>query len=175
MTTELLDLLRRRRSVRVYQARPVEKEKLSAILEAVRAAPSAGNLQAFEVIVIESQERKAALARAALDQQHVAGAPVLLVFVADPARSASKYGGRGNDLYARQDATIACAHAQLAATALGLGCCWVGAFYPDVIRQILNAPTGLEPVALLSIGYPAEQPDATDRRPIDDLVRWEGF
>jgi len=80
--------------VRVYQARPVEKEKLSAILEAVRAAPSAGNLQAFEVIVIESQERKAALARAALDQQHVAGAPVLLVFVADPARSASKYGGR---------------------------------------------------------------------------------
>jgi nitroreductase len=175
MTMELLDLLRRRRSVRVYQTRAVEKEKLSAILEAVRAAPSAGNLQAFEVVVVETAERKTALAGAALDQQHVAGAPVLLVFCANPGRSASKYGGRGSDLYARQDATIACAHAQLAAASLGLGCCWVGAFYPEVIRQILKAPTGLEPIALLSIGYPDEEPLPVERRPIDDLVRWETF
>jgi len=172
---DLLDLLKRRRSVRVYESRPVEKEKLAAILEAARAAPSAGNLQAFEMVVVESSERKALLARAALDQQHVASAPVLLVFVANPARSASKYGGRGSDLYARQDATIACAHAQLAATSLGLGSCWVGAFYPEVIRQILNAPSSLEPVAILSVGYAAEEPAATERRPLEDLVRWETF
>jgi nitroreductase len=172
---DALELLRRRRSVRVYEARPVEREKLAAILEAARAAPSAGNLQAFEMVVVESPDRKQALSRAALDQQHVASAPLLLAFFASPARSASKYGGRGSDLYARQDATIACAHAQLAATALGLGCCWVGAFHPEMIRKILNAPPGLEPVALLSIGYPAEDPAPTGRRSIEELVRWESF
>ena len=126
-------------------------------------------------MVVESSTGKIALAQAALDQQHVAGAPVVLVFLANPGRSASKYGGRGGDLYARQDATIACAHAQLAATALGLGCCWTGAFHPEVIRQIVRAPTGLEPVAMLSIGYPAEEPAATGRRAIEELVRWESF
>ncbi len=170
---ELLEILKRRRSVRVYQDRPVERDTHLAILEAARAAPSAGNLQAFQLVVVQDSANKHELSHAALDQKHVESAPAVVVFFADPGRSAT-YGARA-DLYSRQDATIACAHAQLAATALGLGCCWIGAFYPDTIRQLLKAPAGLEPVALLTVGYPAEQPVATERRPLDEMVRWEGF
>ena len=113
-----------------------------------------------------------ALARACGDQPYVAQAPIVCVFCADPARSAVSQGARGASLYCIQDATIACAYAQLAATALGLGSVWVGSiFEPESIRDTLGLRAEERPVALLPLGYPAETPRPTSRRLLRDLVR----
>jgi len=117
---EFFEVIGRRRSVRAYSAKPVEEEKLKRIFEAATLAPSAGNLQAYQVHVFRKQDKKEALARAAFDQTFMIEAPVCLVFCADPARSASKYGERGAELYCVQDATIAGTFAMLAAADMGL-------------------------------------------------------
>lgn len=160
-----------RRSIRAYQRKTVEPDKIDALLETVRLAPSAGNLQAYKVAVIEDAGTKQGLARAAFDQAFVAQAPAVLVFCADPPRSEAIYGSRGATLYALQDATIAAAHAQLAAAALGLATCWVGAFDEVAVAQVLAAPAPLRPVAILPFGYPAERPARLPRRRLEDLVR----
>jgi nitroreductase len=167
---EFFEVLKRRRSTRAYAAKPVEAEKLRKILEAANAAPSAGNLQAYEIYRVTGPQKKRALAQAALHQDFVASAPEVLVFCAHPARSAARYRQRGVRLYALQDASIACTFAMLAATALGLASVWVGAFDDDAVSQAIQAPRGHIPVAILPIGYAAETPELTLRRPLDDLV-----
>lgn len=108
-----------------------------------------------------------ALAGAAGNQECVAAAPPALVFCAHPARSAPRYGERGKHLHALQDATIACTFAVLAATALGLGSVWVGAFDEDAVARVITAPKTVIPVAILPIGYAAEKPASTPRRQLD--------
>ncbi len=168
---EFFEVLKRRRSTRAYKSKPVESEKLRQILAAANAAPSAGNLQAFEIYHVTDPQKKRALAQAALDQDFVASAPELLVFCAHPARSATRYRQRGVRLYAVQDASIACTFAMLAATALGLSTVWVGAFEDDAVSKAIGAPDTHVPVAILPIGYAAETPELTLRRPLEDLVR----
>jgi nitroreductase len=147
----------------------VEAEKVLQVLSAANAAPSAGNLQGYEIFRVTRDKQRTALARAALDQYFVSQAPVVLVFCANQARSAAKYGERGARLYAVQDATIACAFAVLAATALGLGTVWVGAFDDAAVQRVLDRHD-LLPVAIVPIGYPAEEPEPTARRSLADLV-----
>jgi nitroreductase len=95
---------------------------------------------------------------------------LVLVFAAHPARSESKYKDRGARLYSVQDATIACCFSMLAVTALGLATVWVGAFNDEAVRKVIGAPQGIVPVAMLPIGYTAEEPVVTSRRSLDDLV-----
>lgn len=166
---EFQELIRARRSVRAFEDRPVEAEKLNAILEAANLAPSAGNLQAYEIYKVTSARVRAALARAA-DQPFVAQAHVVLVFFANPGRSARKYGARGRNLYALQDATIAAAYAQLAITDLGLASVWVGAFNDAAVTAAVGAPGDWVPVAILPIGYAAESPAPSPRRSLSELV-----
>jgi nitroreductase len=168
---DYFDVIANRRSVRAYQPKPVEPEALARILEAANRAPSAGNLQAYEIVVVREAAARARLARAALGQDFVAEAPLALVFCADAWRSAAKYGDRGRSLYGIQDATIAATHALLAATALGLGSVWVGAFDDRAVAEVIGAPDHARPVAILSIGYPGESPRPTGRRDLKDLVR----
>lgn len=167
---DYFEIVNRRHSTRAFKADPVEPEKMEAILEAANAAPSAGNQQAFEIYRITSPARKAALAQGCYSQQYVAQAPEVLVFCSHNVMSAQKYGTRGEQLYSLQDATIACAYAQLAASAQGLGSVWVGAFKDQVVWETLGSPAGMEPVAVLPIGYPAEPPMVTARRPLASLV-----
>ncbi len=169
---EFFKVLQERHSIRAFAERPVEPEKLQALLEAANCAPSAGNLQAYKIYVVTRLTTLKALMRAAFEQKFVAQAPVVLVFCADPRRSASSYGERGATLYSVQDATIACAYAQLAATALGLGSVWVGAFDEDAVRKALDISEELVPVALLPVGYAAESPQITPRRTLDELVQY---
>jgi nitroreductase len=166
----LFETINARQSVRAYQAKPVEPEKLQTVLKAINQAPSAGNLQAYQVYQVEDQSLKRGLAQAALGQDFVAQAPVVLVFCAVAARAA-RYGRRGAELYCLQDATTAVAYAQLAATALGLATCWVGAFDDEAVIRALNLSKGERPVAILPIGYAAESPPRTPRRSLADLVR----
>ncbi len=168
---DFFETIRLRRSVRAFRSEVVEPKHLNAILEAANLAPSAGNLQGYEIHLVRAAATRRALARACLEQMFLAQAPVVLVFCADAARSGAKYGRRGEELYSVQDATIAAAHAQLAAAALGLGTCWVGAFDEAEVARILGLRSGLRPVAILPVGWPAESPPPTPRRTLSDLVR----
>ena len=156
--------------MRAFKDQPVEEEKIQKILKALNSAPSAGDLQAFEVILVKEQAQKEALLEAGLRQQFLKQADFILVFLTNAKRSA-KYGERGAKLYCLQDATIACAYAQLAATAQGLASVWVGAFDEKDVVKALEIKAGLTPVALLPIGYPAESPEKTPRRELSDLVK----
>ena len=167
---DLFEVIKKRRSVRAFEKRVIEEEKINVILEACNAAPSAGNLQAYEIYLIRSEEKLRELAQAALGQDFIAGADFALVFCAHPRRSAIKYGNRGSELYCVQDATIASAYAQLAATALGLGCVWVGAFDDARGLQVIGAPQALRPIAIIPMGYSAELPQATPRRGVNRLI-----
>jgi nitroreductase len=167
---EFFEALRMRRSVRAYEDRPVEEEKLQRILAAANSAPSAGNLQAYEILVVRAKTMKEALAQASCNQTFIAQAPVLLVFCAHPRRSEVKYGQTGGDFFALQDATIACAYSELAAAALGLGTVWIGALDAPKVIQITGIPPAWKPISLLPIGYRAQMPTPTSRRHLDHLV-----
>ncbi len=167
---DFFDVLRARHSIREFSTRNVANTELKKILSAADAAPSAGNLQSYEIVAIRDPERKAALARAAFGQDSIASAPVILVFCADPKSSAAKYADRGADLFCIQDATIAASYAQLSATALGLASVWVGAFDEKAVRNIVG---GLKPICILPVGYAAAKPEITSRRRLDELVHQE--
>jgi len=169
---EFFEVVDKRRSIRAFTNKPVEPERLQAILEAANRAPSAGNLQAYEIYVVTRRVTLRALADASLGQEFVAHAPIALVFCAHPARSSGKYGRRGESLYSIQDGTIACAHAHLAATALGLASVWVGAFDENAVRKALGLGDDLLPVAILPIGHPGERAEATTRRPLAGLAHY---
>lgn len=169
---DFFEVVHKRQSVRKFTAQQVEEDKLNRILEAVNRAPSAGNLQAYRIFVVKDPKTRQLLAQATGNQECIAQAPVVLVFCAEPMRSAARYGARGEQLYCIQDATIACNYAQLAATALGLSTVWIGTvFDPETIRESLSIKEDLWPIALLPIGYPAEIPKYTSRRPLAELVR----
>lgn len=171
---DFFETVRHRHSVRKYLSdRPVEEQKLHAILEMACAAPSAGDLQSYHIAVVRDPAKRKALAGAADGQAFISEAPVCLVFCADPARAESRFGERGRRLYAVQDATIAAAYAQLAVVAAGMASTWVGYFDATEIARQLQLPAGTEPVALLSVGYPAELPESTPRRPLGDVVAYK--
>lgn len=141
--------------MRDFQSREVEPDKLREILEAAESAPSAGNLKAREFIVVRDEKTKNKLAKAALDQDFVAASSVVLIFFAVPSRSARKYGQRGQNLYALQDATIAASFAWLQAIALNLSACWVGAFDEEEAKEILNVKENWQPICIMPMGYEA--------------------
>lgn len=147
------ELFQKRHSIRRYKDRAVEEEKLKEILAVANSAPSAGNLKAREILVVKRKKIREMLAQAALKQNFVAVAPIVLIFCAVPERSAKKYKQRGRELYALQDATIAASFAWLQAVDLGLAACWVGAFKEDEVERILGLDKSLRPIVLLPIGY----------------------
>ncbi len=170
---DFFETVRHRHSIRKYQPdMPVETEKLHAILEMACAAPSAGDLQSYRIIVVRDLAERQALVHIAREQAFIAEAPVCLVFCADPARSATTFGERGATLYALQDATIAAAYAQLAIVAAGMGSTWVGYFDENQVRAALGLEPELVPIALMSLGYPAELPEPSSRRRLGEVVAW---
>lgn len=168
---DFFQTVRQRHSVRKYQSdMPVEQEKIHAIIEAACAAPSAGDLQSYKIVMVSSDKHRQALCKAVKDQSFISEAPVCLVFCTDASRAEQEFGQRGRELYAIQDATIACAYAQLAVVAAGLGSTWIGYFDSSEVKKALAVENNLEPVAILSLGYAAETPELTSRRPIDQVL-----
>jgi nitroreductase len=159
-----------RHSMRKFSDVPVEDDKLHKILETANKAPSAGNLQGYEIFVVRKQEQRQELVKASWDQNFLAEAPVVLIFCANPARSAERYKQRGIELYSIQDATIGCTFAMLAAKALGLDTVWVGAFDEAEVIRIAGIPVNLRPVAMLPIGYAGKMPSIRPRRDLRDLI-----
>jgi nitroreductase len=164
------DLVSTRHSVRAFEDKPISDDVMQKILNATVCAPSAGNLQSYRIFIVIKKEIKRQLASAAHNQDFVGDAAALFVFCADPATSSSEYGVRGAELYCIQDATIACTFAQLAAHSLGLGTVWVGSFDEVELSEILRIPQHLKPVAMLVVGYAAEKPEITPRKPLGEVI-----
>jgi nitroreductase len=166
----VLEAINARQSIRAYEPRDIEPGKVEAILKAANQAASAANLQAYQIYIVRKQATKDALAAAAAGQKFLATAPVVLVFATDPGRSAAKFGRRGEQVYAMQDACAAVCNAMLAAVELGLGTCWVDAVDEAAAGKAINLPASLRAAVILPIGYPAETPPRTSRRALADLV-----
>ncbi len=170
---DFFETVRHRRSIRKYQTdTPVEAEKLNAVLETACAAPSAGDIQAYHITVVHNEQIRKKLAEAASRQQFLSEAPVVLIFSAEPVRSAARFGERGAKIYALQDATIAAAYAQLAVAAAGMTSTWVGDFNEQQVREILGLEADQIPLSLLSVGYPAEVAELSPRRHLDEIISW---
>jgi nitroreductase len=172
---QVIDLMRTRYSVRAFADRAVSRETLLTVLEAARFAPTACNNQPWRMLVVQESATRTALATC-YPQAWLATAPVILVCCAEPAKAWCRRDGKN---HADIDVTIAVDHLTLAATEAGLGSCWICAFDAVKVRQLLQMPASLDPVALLPLGYPA--PEATpnsrhsQRKPMDELVQWERF
>lgn len=167
---EFEDVLKARRSVRKFKDGEVPDEKIWKILELANSAPSAGNLQAFRVVIMKDKNIREGLSEAALGQSSVAEAPVDLIICAVPEESAVKYGNRGKELYSVQDATIFAAYIQLAATSLGLSSVWVGAFDEGEVGEVLRLEENIRPIAIISLGYPAEKPARKGRKSLKEII-----
>lgn len=157
-----------RRSIRSFLSRPVEEEKLMAVLDAGRQAPSARNLQDWKFVVVKDPATRKSLAEAARNQEFVGQAPVVIV-----ACGTSDYVMTCSQPAYIMDVTIAVDHMTLVAFSLGLGTCWIGAFYEEKVKHILGIPEQVRVVALLPLGYPAQTPKPTPRKKVDEILAYE--
>lgn len=166
---EFQELIAKRYSVRAYQPEPVEEKKLQQVLAAACLAPTAHNNQPFQFIVLRTAGREEELKRI-YRRDWLCRAPLVIVACAVAAEGWSRMDNKN---YGEVDTTIAMDHLILAAANLGLGTCWIAAFDPQALREILGLPEGIEPVALTPIGYPADRPSAKKRKPLQELVRYD--
>lgn len=166
---EISEIIVNRYSVRAYQSKPVEANKLNQVLEAARLAPTAANRQPFQVIVINTQGREDAL-RKIYNRDWFVQAPLVICVVATPQSGWTRYDGAN---YTQVDAAIAMDHMILTATNLGLGTCWIAAFNPEAARTVLELPDQVEPVVFTPLGYPADEPKEKIRKTLTELVRYE--
>jgi nitroreductase len=171
-SSDFLSFLTGRSSVREYDNDPVPDEEIDYLLRCASTAPSAGNLEAWDVIVVTEEDTRMALAEAAFGQTHLEQAPVIFAVCSNYVRSMSRYGERGI-LYALEDATIACTYMMLAAHARNLHSCWTGAFDDTVVREILDLPQHIRPIALLAVGKGHPPGQSTERMATGEHVHRE--
>lgn len=166
----VMEAIKNRCSVRSYQDRPVEKEKVAKLLEAARLAPSASNRQEWRFVVVQDRATRQRLMKAAKNQAFVGEAPVV---IACCAKSDGHIMTCGQICYPI-DVAIAIEHMALEAIEDGLGTCWVGAFYEDQVKEILGIPQDIRVVELLALGYPAKPSSAhKDRLSIEEIAMYE--
>lgn len=166
---EITEAIRSRRSIRKYQDRPIEQEKLLRVLDTGRMAPSARNLQDWKFIVVRDQDKRKMLSEAANGQPYVEKASAVIVGCATEPENIMPCGQYCYPI----NLAIALDHMSLAATAEGLGSCWIGAFQEDKVKEILDIPEKIRVVAMLILGYPAESPGARPRRKLDEIVVYD--
>ena len=166
---EILNLLKSRRSIRVYQDKPVSQDLLLQILEAGRWAPTGANLQPWHFIVVTDPETRRQIGGVArflfIKSSHIGKAPVVLILGFDTRKG--KYG--------RYDVTLAGGNMLTMATHLGLGTCWIGAFDKKKVKEILGIPEQIEVIALITLGYPGESPEVPPRVELERIVHWESW
>jgi len=166
---DFFDAVEGRYSVRAYANRPVEEETLRKVLEAARLAPSAANRQEWRFIAVRDPDKRKKLAAIAHKQDFVAEAPVVL---AACAASDDHVMSCGQPCYPI-DVAIALEHVALAATALGLGTCWIGAFDESAAKKLLGVPAGVRIVELMPLGYPADKPGPKTRLRLEEILMYD--
>jgi nitroreductase len=168
---DVWEAIRKRKSVREYDSRPVEDEKLEKILEAARLAPSARNLQEWRFVVVKDAETRRKLMVAAKDQSFVGEAPVVIACCAETDGHVMTCGQQCYPI----DVAIAIDHMTLQAVEEGLGTCWIGAFHEEKAREALRIPGEIRVVELLALGYErgGMKPKKKTRKPMKEIVHWE--
>ena len=181
MESKILEIIKKRRSVRDYSSREVEEEKLQAILESARFAPSSCNSQPWHFIVVKDKEKIRQLSTSVLvgekiigyyaSNKFISGAPIIIVACANPhpvTHSAAKIIGM--DLL-MLDMGIAVEHMALTAADIGLGTCWLGYYSEKTVKKILAVPRGTRVAALLSLGYPSDPAKLKEqkRKPLKEI------
>ena len=180
------ELLLQHRSIRKYSSKPIEQNLLNRLLEAGTRASTTGNMQIYSIIVTQEQERKEQLKKCHFNQAMVSEAPVVLTFCADinrfnewcNARDAKP--GYNNFLWfinGAIDAILAAQNVCIAAEDAGLGICYLGTatYMADEIIELLKLPHGVVPITAITVGYPAETPELTDRLPLEAVVHHEEY
>lgn len=166
---DIFEAIKTRYSVRVYLEKGVEQEKIDRLMESARLAPSASNRQEWRFVVVRDAETRKKLSEAANDQRFVTQAPVVIVCCAESDEHVMACGHKCFLI----DVAIAIDHITLAAVALGLGTCWVGAFDQGKVKEILNVPKDIVVVELLTLGYPDDSWREKRRLSIEEIVKYE--
>jgi len=183
----VIDTIKSRRSVRDLKDQPIPQEAIEDLIEALRWAPSAGNLQSRKFYLVFNEgirqqlactagnrdfaARMKKLVKSALGRDPLASAPLVIVACLDRS-IAARYGERGEHLYAIQDVAASLMNMMLVAHDRGLGSVWVGAFDEETVAAILDLPEHLRPVALVPVGYPARVPAPPPRAPGEQIVKF---
>ena len=169
----LMDIIRKRRSIRRYKPDPIPENEIRYILEAAREAPSWNNQQCWRFIVVRDKEVQKKLAEASKRRMWMAQAPIIIVACANPSQSGKRrFGGQE---YYLVDIGVCVEHMVLAATERGLGTCWIGDFDENSVKRLLGIPGNIRAVALIPVGLPDEEPTPTPRKELQELYteeRW---
>jgi nitroreductase len=183
---ELFEAIKTRRSIRKYQDKPVEEEKLQSVLDAVSQSPSWANMQCWRMVVVRNQEIREKISEQSNvesffspkgyktnpSKKALAEAPIVIVLCADPANSGTLW----NQAYYLVDCGIAAQNLMLAARGLGLGTVYVGVYDEEKLKQLLSIPAHVRVVGLFPLGYPAEEKGVgPPRKPVREIClfdRW---
>ena len=155
----LMTTLRERRSVRRYKKEPVPMEKLAQLVEAARWAPSAGNSQPWEFLLINDENMINILKT--ISPGWLEEAPALIIICINKKRKTN---------WSYIDSGAAMQNILLCADSMGLGCCAIGSFLVPTVTELLEIPPQLEPILFIAVGYPDEKPPATTRLPLEELI-----
>lgn len=167
---ETLEAINQRRSVRKYLEKPVEFEKITTIIDAARKAPSAGNLQDWNFIIVTEKDLIRQIASYSVEQYWIQTAPAVIIVCGLPEKHEMYYGLRGKRLYNVQDCAAAIENVLLAATDLGLGTCWVGAFEEEKLRALFAIPSDVRPQAVITLGYSDDDLQERSLIPIENIT-----
>ncbi len=167
----VLEVIKKRQSVRSYQEKEIPENVLQQVLEAGRLAPSANNKQNWKFIIVKDEDLRKKLVPACKNQKFVGEAPVVIAGCATNPDYVMTCGEHSYSI----DLAIALDHMSLEAASQGLGTCWIGAFYQDQVKEILGVPEGVCIVNLLTLGYPEELKPKTGRKPLSEIVCYDKY
>jgi nitroreductase len=167
----VLEAIKKRQSVRSYQDKEIPEDVLQQVLEAGRLAPSANNKQHWKFIVVKDKDLRKKLVPACKNQKFVGEAPVI---IAGCGTNPDYVMSNGEHAYSI-DLAIALDHMSLEAASLGLGTCWIGAFYQEQVKEILGVPEGVRVVNLLTLGYPEKLGPKTRRKPLSEIICYNKY
>ncbi|MFH1132860.1 MAG: nitroreductase family protein [Nanoarchaeota archaeon] len=173
---DVFEAIRSRRSIRNYLDKEVDWELLGRVIEAAKQAPSAGNQQNWKFIVVTDKAKRASVSEACLQQYWMQMAPVHIIVCTEPQKARQFYGIRGERLYSIQNCAAAIQNLSLAAHALGLGTCWIGAFDEEMLKRVVGIPDYVRPQAIITLGYPAgkvEEPWEYRVYDVTHLEKWD--
>jgi nitroreductase len=171
---DVFEAITTRRSIRKYLQVPVEWDKITELIRYAKSAPSAGNLQNWQFLIVINKNNRRALAQAAGEQYWMEQAPCHIVVCSTP-KSKPYYGIRGERLYDIQNCAAAVQNIMLAATAMNLGTCWIGAFDEDSVKDITGVPGNARVQAIITVGYPDEQPPRPAQYPLHHVAYVERY
>src|ERR671934_377481 len=176
-TMDFDEVVKKRKMIREYDSdrQQIPDDLITKLIKNAHKAPSAGHTQVQEFIIVKDASIKRKLRKAAVNQEYVESAPLLLVVCSNTSRSVGRYGSRGREFYSIIDGAFASMLILLSAVNEGIGACFVGAFQDNKVSEILELPKDVRPIGIICIGYPAEKPEKLERIDVKALVHYEKY